>query len=172
MSSRQDPIKLVGYDRSWPMSFEHQRIRVEQALHPWLAAPVEHIGSTAVPGLPAKPIIDMLALVPDQDAASGVVAALSAIGWQQAPEPLDPERRRRSFCYPSVAWRTHHLHVWETGSGWRPLLAFRDHLRTHPPDTARYAALKSALASAHPDDRPAYRTGKSALIEEILRNAG
>jgi GrpB-like predicted nucleotidyltransferase (UPF0157 family) len=168
---RQDPIRILPYDDSWPLSFETQRIRVEQALSPWLAHPVEHIGSTAVPGLPAKPIIDMLALVPDHDTSAGVVEAMTAAGWHHADEPHDRERRRRSFCHPTVAWRTHHLHVWEITAPWRPLLAFRNHLRTHPADASRYAALKSALAAADPGDRPAYRSGKSALIEEILRTA-
>lgn len=167
--TRQDPIRIIGYDPRWPAAFEQQRIRVESALRPWLLRPVEHIGSTAVPGLPAKPIIDMLALVPSYDESAGVTEAMAAVGWVAAPEPGDADRRRRSFCFPAVAWRTHHLHVWEPASAWHQLLAFRDHLRTHPADATRYAELKTELSARHSDDRPAYRAGKSALIGEILR---
>ncbi|MCA2216607.1 GrpB family protein [Jidongwangia harbinensis] len=164
---RRDPIAIVPYREDWPAAFERERLRLEAALRQWLVGPVEHVGSTAVPGLPAKPIIDMLARVRDHGA--DVVPAMAAVGWAHAPEPGDAAARKWSFCFPDVAWRTHHLHVFEARSSrWPPLLAFRDHLRSHPADAAAYARVKAALAAADPHDRPRYRAGKAPFIEDLL----
>ncbi|GIH04677.1 hypothetical protein Rhe02_27440 [Rhizocola hellebori] len=167
---RQDPIKIVAYDPQWPSLFDRERHRVEGVLLPWLTAPVEHIGSTAVPGLAAKPIIDMLAVVSDYDAVSAAVPTMVAIGWAHAPEPSDPETRTHSFCHPDPAWRTHHLHVVEHSSaGWRTWLAFRDHLRANPADAEEYARLKQELAARDDHDRPAYRAGKAPFITSRIQ---
>jgi len=168
---RLDPIEIIAYDPAWPGLFERERARVDQALSPWLAGPVEHIGSTSVPGLPAKPIIDMLARVEHYDPAltDPLVQALAGIGWIHAPEPTDAGQRKWSFCFPDASWRTHHLHVVELSWGWPGLLAFRDHLRTHPADAAEYARIKVELAAADNRDRPAYRAGKAPFIEGLLK---
>lgn len=169
---RRDPIDIHPYDTAWPESFEQQRLQVEPVLRPWLIGSVEHVGSTAVPGLPAKPIIDMMAMVPSYEQAQGAVAAMREIGWTQVVEAGDEELRRWSFCYPEPAWRTHHLHVVEYVSQLgRDCLAFRDHLRHHPDDARRYAEIKQSLAAVHHDDRPAYRAGKAPFIEDIMRRA-
>jgi GrpB-like predicted nucleotidyltransferase (UPF0157 family) len=164
---RQDPITIRPYDPGWPDAFERERARIEWALLPWLGAPVEHIGSTAVPGLAAKPIIDMMARVEDYGSA-GIEASMASIGWVHAPEPGDEAARKWSFCYPGIAWRTHHLHIYESTSDvWPRLLAFRDHLRSHPDDAATYAQVKRMLAAADPHDRPRYRAGKAPFIEAL-----
>jgi GrpB-like predicted nucleotidyltransferase (UPF0157 family) len=166
---RRDPVAVVPYDPGWPAAFERERRRVERALRPWLTGPVEHIGSTAVPGLAAKPIIDMLARVPRYDEGD-LVGALAGTGWAHAPEPGDAEARKWSFCHPGIAWRTHHLHVYELGSDrWPPLLAFRDHLRSHPDDAASYGRLKALLAATDARDRARYRAGKAPFIQDLLR---
>jgi GrpB-like predicted nucleotidyltransferase (UPF0157 family) len=166
---RQDPVVVVPYDAAWPRLFEQQRGPIETALQPWLIGPVEHIGSTAVPGLPAKPIIDMLARITDYDAGPRIIEAMHTIGWTHAPEPHDRDDREWEFCYPSIAYRIHHLHVLEHRSkAWPALLAFRDHLRSHPADAAEYARIKRELAAAHRHDRPAYRTGKAPFIHELI----
>jgi GrpB-like predicted nucleotidyltransferase (UPF0157 family) len=166
---RQDPIKIIPYDKSWPASFDHHRSRVESALRPWIVGPVEHIGSTSVPGLAAKPIIDMLARVSNFDHTAGIVEAMSGIGWTHAPEPDDQQARKWSFCFPDIVWRTHHLHVHEAGSQrWQSLLTFRDHMRSHPDDAAEYARIKTRLANADTHDRPRYRAGKAPFIEQLL----
>ncbi|MEV0270218.1 GrpB family protein [Hamadaea sp. NPDC050747] len=167
---RLDPIDIVPYDPEWPTAYAHQRDRVTTALGDWLTGPVEHIGSTSVPGLPAKPIIDMLARVPKWDPALTwpLAEALAGVGWVHAPEPADDAQRKWSFCFPDAVWRTHHLHVVGEDWDWRPLLAFRDHLRTHPDDAAEYARIKTELAAADRHDRPAYRAGKAPFIESIL----
>lgn len=171
---RQDAIVIVEYDPDWPASFERERSVLESVLDPVLVGKVEHIGSTAVPGLEAKPIIDMLAVVSDIEASAGPSGRLGSVGWVAASEPTDIEERRRSFCTPSVALRTHHLHVVEERSeGWRGWLAFRDHLRSNPADRARYAGLKRTLAEGvtDPNDRAGYRSGKATFIQELTRLA-
>lgn len=166
---RRDPIHIVAYDPDWPSAFEQQRQWVASALRPWLVGPVEHIGSTSVPGLAAKPIIDMLARVPDYRIGD-FVGAMASIGWTHAPEPSDEPSRKWSFCFPDIAWRTHHLHIFEAApQNWQFLLAFRDHLRSHPDDAAEYGRIKSALAAADDRDRPRYRAGKAPFIEGLLR---
>lgn len=168
---RLDPIVISPYDSRWPQSFEEERDRIEPVLSPWLARPIEHIGSTSIPGMPAKAIIDMVAVIGVIADVLDAVGPLSALGWLQAPEPGDDEHCRRSFCTPSIANRTHHLHVVEEASDqWQELLAFRDYLRTRPGLASGYAALKRELAMIHgsdPNRREPYRRGKSLFIQEV-----
>ena len=90
----RDPVVVVAYDPEWPRLFERQRVPVTEALRGWLVGAVEHLGSTAVPGMPAKPIVDMLARVTDHGAAEAIVPAMAGIGWVHAPEPHDERLRR------------------------------------------------------------------------------
>jgi selT/selW/selH-like putative selenoprotein len=172
---RQDPIVIVPYDPEWPQAFERERNRIEAALRPWLARPVEHIGSTSVPGLAAKAIIDMVAVVRDIDEIQQAAALLERLGWLRTAELGEAEGRVRSFCTPTVANRTHHLHVVEESSErWRGWLAFRDYLGTHPGLASGYASLKSDLAARHgadPNQRGPYRAGKAAFIQEVTEIA-
>jgi GrpB-like predicted nucleotidyltransferase (UPF0157 family) len=173
---RLDPIVMFPYDPGWAASFESQRRRIAPLLAGWTTRAIEHMGSTAVPGLPAKPIIDMLAVVGAIDAAASPPdRLLGAAGWVHAPEPNDSHDHKLSFCFPDAAWRTHHLHLVEESSGdWRGWLAFRDYLRSDADAVAEYAALKSRLAAAHGDDpneRDAYRHGKADFIANITRIA-
>ncbi len=144
-------------------------------LDTWLIQPLEHIGSTAVPGLVAKPIIDMLAVVEDIEAAAAAEVSLRKIGWVPAPEPGDDAARKLSFCMPSVELRTHHLHVVErVASGWRGWLAFRNDLRMHPEVAWEYGELKTRLANEHgtdPNQRDAYRAGKADWVGSITARA-
>jgi GrpB-like predicted nucleotidyltransferase (UPF0157 family) len=145
---------------------------LEAALGDWLVSPIEHIGSTAVPGLPAKPIIDMLAVIDRYEAFAPALTELERIGWIHAPEPGDPGQRKWSACLPNVEHRTHHLHVVERDStGWRDWLVFRDFLHAHPEQAARYAALKQELSAVDAEDRPRYRAGKAPLIRELTDRA-
>ena len=159
---------MHAYDPSWARSFGQEASRLAVALQPWLVEPLEHIGSTAVPGLVAKPIIDIVAVVADIDSAGAAAEPLATLGWISAPEPTDAALRKLSFCMPSIARRTHHLHVVEqSSSGWRGWIAFRDHLRAHPAVAAEYGELKRRLADAHgsdPNQRDAYRAGKAAWV--------
>ena len=104
---------MSPYDPSWPQAFADERDRIEPVLGPWLVRPIEHIGSTSILGMPAKAIIDMVAVIGAIDDVRGAVGPLSALGSLEAPEPGEDQLRRRSFCTPSIANRTHHLHVVE-----------------------------------------------------------
>ncbi len=174
-SMRRDPIVISPYDPRWPSSFGAEREKLESVLGPLLVRGLEHIGSTAIPGMPAKGIIDMLAVVRDVDDVERVIGSLVAVGWVHAPEPGDEASRSRSFCTPSIATRTHHLHVVEEASeSWQACLGFRDYLRTHPGLAAGYAALKQQLAAQHgadPNERDAYRRGKAGFIGEVTELA-
>jgi GrpB-like predicted nucleotidyltransferase (UPF0157 family) len=172
---RRDPIVIVAHDPAWGVAFEVERSRVEPAVKPWIVRPIEHIGSTAVPGLAAKPIIDMVAVVRDIDEARGAIDTLREVGWLHAPEPSDATDRRLSFCTPSREWRTHHLHVVEEASaGWKGWLAFREALRVDPELAAEYAALKCEMADRYgrdPNQRDEYRNGKAAFIAAVTARA-
>jgi len=169
---RLDPIVIHPYDSAWRQSFERERRRIAPVLSAWVVQDIEHMGSTAVPGLPAKAIIDMLAVVDEIQAAPGAVEPMQAVGWLLAPEPFDESDRRMSFCFPTIEQRTHHLHLVEQrDDAWRDWLAFRDYLRAHDDVAAEYAVLKQRLAAEHgsnPDERTAYRAGKAAFIQNVV----
>jgi len=162
-------------DPAWAASFESERRRLTPVLEPLLVRPLEHIGSTAVPGLVAKPIIDIVAVVGDIDLAATAQDPLREIGWVAAPEPEDALEHKLSFCTPSVELRTHHLHVVEHSSPrWRGWLAFRDFLRAHPEAAQDYGVLKTRLADengADPNQRDVYRAGKDDWIRAITTRA-
>lgn len=162
------PVTLTAHDPRWAALFTEQRDRLTTLLGPWLAAPVAHIGSTAVPGLRAKPVVDVLAPVASLDARATLVEVLSADGWLYWPQ--DPEAATRLwFLRPRPEARTHHLHVRAAADpGSAALLRFRDALRGDPALAADYARLKTGLAARHPDDREAYTAAKAAFVAEVL----
>jgi len=159
-------IEVVDYDPLWPHRFAAEAEVLRQALRPWLAGPIEHIGSTAVMGLRAKPVIDIMAGVESLAASRGaieVLAGLSYLYWPYKPDVM------HWFCKPSPEARTHHLHLVPVGSArWREPLAFRDRLRADPVVRAEYARLKDELARRHADDREAYTDGKSEFVAQVV----
>jgi GrpB-like predicted nucleotidyltransferase (UPF0157 family) len=166
----EQPVEIHDYDPEWPRRFADQRAAVERILGPWLVGSVEHVGSTSVPGLAAKPVVDMLAGVRDLEESRACIDPLSADGWLWAPYRDDVEHW---FCRPSPAERTHHLHVVEHGGrDWREMLAFRDALRGDPSLRERYAGLKRELAARHRDDREAYTEAKADFIVAALASIG
>ena len=172
---REDPIRMCPYDPGWASSFERERLRLSPILQPYLLQPIEHMGSTAVAGLVAKPIIDMLAVVEDISPVIVEEESLRQIGWLLAPEPGDDIERRLSFCTPSRKLRTHHLHIVEDEfSGWRGWLAFRDYLRKNPDVAQEYGELKSQLSIEHrsePNQRDQYRAGKADWVSTVTAQA-
>lgn len=165
-------VEIAEYDPAWPDRFAGQQGRVTSLLDPWLAGPVEHIGSTAVPGLPAKPVIDMLAPVHSLDAARDAVGALETDGWMYWP--ADPNRHYRLWLLrPLPETRTHHLHVIQGDDPHaQALLAFRDALRADPDLCSGYAQLKKRLAQEHRGNRNRYSNAKSDFVEQALRAVG
>jgi len=166
-----DDIALVSYDPTWPDMFEHEAARIRAALGPSLFEALEHFGSTAIPGLAAKPIIDILIAVRSVEAARRVfpekLKALQYIFWAD-----NPKRDRLFFVKgmpPFGERRTHHIHVTEPAGEMWQRLAFRDYLRTHPDEAARYEALKVQLAKQHAHDREAYTSAKTDYVVSVMR---
>jgi GrpB-like predicted nucleotidyltransferase (UPF0157 family) len=165
MPTGEAPVEIVPYDPSWPVRFEEEKKALRQTLAAWLVGPVEHIGSTAIPGLAAKPVIDIMARVATLDASRPAIAALVELGYCYAPYRADSEHW---FCKPSAAFRTHHLHLIPIGSPlWGESLAFRDYLRSHSQIAAEYQDLKRRLAVAHHFDREAYTEAKGPFVARI-----
>ena len=161
-----DPIVLAPPDPQWPAQFAAERDAIAAALAPWLAGAPEHIGSTAVPGLPAKPIIDILAPVVSLAASRDAIQAAAGLQYVHAAYQAD---RMHWFCKPGPANRTHHLHLVPVGSAlWRERLAFRDALRADTALRDAYADLKRRLAAAHPQDREAYTDAKGPFVAAVL----
>jgi GrpB-like predicted nucleotidyltransferase (UPF0157 family) len=165
MTSSEAPVEIVPYDPVWPARFETEAAILRQSLAPWLAGPVEHVGSTAVPGLAAKPVIDIMAGVQTLAASRPAIAIATTLGYCHWPYQED---REHWFCKPSAAHRTHHLHLVPVASlHWVRVIAFRDHLRRDPQTAREYAALKQRLAEAHRLDREAYTEAKRPFIDRI-----
>ncbi|MDB5416036.1 MAG: hypothetical protein JWR10_4371 [Rubritepida sp.] len=147
--------------------------RLQAALPEGLALRIDHFGSTAVPGLLAKPVIDILVTVSSiEEARSIAVAPLEALGYAFWAE--NPRRERLFFVKglpPRAPRRTHHVHMIEPSAAMWNLLLFRDILRADPDEAARYAALKRELAVRHRQDREAYTDAKSAYVAEVIANA-
>lgn len=165
-------VEVVDHDPAWAGRFAEQRIVVEGLLEPWLTGPVEHIGSTAVPGLRAKPVIDMLAPVGSLADARAAVPVLADAGWMFWPE--DPCGHYRLWLLrPRSEARTHHLQVIEGEDPHaRALLAFRDALRADAGLRHEYASLKEQLSERHQANRNAYTNAKGAFIDRVLRQEG
>lgn len=161
-------MQIEPYNREWPAAFLAERDLVAAVLHPWLAGRIEHIGSTAVPGLAAKPIIDIMAPVRDLESSRAALPALQEIGYCHAPYKTDV---MHWLCKPSPELRTHHLHLIPFESElWIERLAFRDLLLANASVARDYGALKRRLAAAHRDDRERYTEAKGPFIEAALRN--
>ncbi|MBK9705267.1 MAG: GrpB family protein [Betaproteobacteria bacterium] len=164
--SDEAPVVVVAYDPTWPARFLRERARLEDLLAAWLAGPIEHIGSTAIPGMIAKPVIDLMAPVDDLDASRPAIAVVEAAGYAYFPYRAES---MHWFCKPSAAFRTHHLHLVPRDSRlWRERLAFRDRLRADLLLAAEYAALKVRLARQHPRDREAYTDGKAPFVRRVV----
>jgi GrpB-like predicted nucleotidyltransferase (UPF0157 family) len=164
-----DEILIADYDPSWPAAFEEFAAWLRGRLGPGLALRLEHIGSTAIPGMPAKPVIDVLVEVAHYAAAKPQVVPLLAGAeweyWWYTDHMVFIKRDRL------MGRRTTHVHFMKSGPRVREHLAFRDSLRIHPEDAARYASLKRDLAAAHRGDRERYTQAKTAFIREVLTRA-
>ena len=140
------------------------------------AIAVYHIGSTAVPGLAAKPIIDILVVLEDTRSIQSFDAAMEALGYRARGECLDATipgtPGRFYFTKDTAGVRTHHVHACAQGhSEIQDKLAFRDYLRAHPADAASYGQLKHRLALAHRHDNIGYMQGKDAFVNALLADA-
>jgi GrpB-like predicted nucleotidyltransferase (UPF0157 family) len=167
-SSRPHPVEVVPYDPAWPARFAELGRELRAGLGA-VALRIDHIGSTSVPGLAAKPIIDIQISVADFEPLAAYRLPLEQLGYVYRAD--NPERTKRYFREPSGRRRTH-VHVRRAGSfseQWA--LLFRDYLRAHAEVAAEYAAVKQRLALQFRDDRRAYVDAKGPLLWEIIRKA-
>ncbi|MBE3568036.1 MAG: GrpB family protein [Thermogemmatispora sp.] len=164
-------VVLVDYDPQWPQEYAAERQRLLEAIGPWLVA-IEHIGSTSVPGLAAKPIIDIMAAVAQLSHATSCIESLRALGYEYLPEVERFIPERLYFRKLRGEEHTHHLHIVEYDSPfWQRHLLFRDYLRAHPATAQEYALLKRALAARFPNDVAVYTEAKTAFIRGIEAKA-
>jgi GrpB-like predicted nucleotidyltransferase (UPF0157 family) len=160
------PIMILPHSADWAALFATEAKVLRAALEPWLAAEVEHVGSTAVIGLSAKPVIDIMAPVRDLDSSRHAIAAAESVGYCYYPYKPD---EMHWFCKPSPAARTHHLLLipWRSPL-WNERLAFRDALRENSALAKQYETLKLELAARYPNDREAYTQAKGPFIASVL----
>ena len=167
-----DEVVITEYDPNWVLLFEQESARILAVLDGDLVTRIEHFGSTAVPGLAAKPIIDLLVGVRSLAEAKQVaVFQLERLGYAYWFENPDFQRLFFVKGLPPNSPRTHHIHMVELNSILWERLLFRDYLRKHPDEAARYAQLKYYLAQRFSIDREAYTMGKAEYIESVMQKA-
>jgi GrpB-like predicted nucleotidyltransferase (UPF0157 family) len=166
-----EPVELSAYSPMWPAVFEIERERLARIFAADAVA-IEHIGSTAVPGLGAKPIIDVMLGASAIAVVEARIAQLTASGYRYVPELEKSSPERRYFVKPDGQPGSFHLHAVVTSSSyWREHLAFRDALRDNAALAEEYWKLKRRLAARHPNDRTAYTDAKSAFVRSVVEKA-
>jgi GrpB-like predicted nucleotidyltransferase (UPF0157 family) len=160
-------LTLSPYRKKWPGLYNLEKTRLLEVVGAYLLR-IEHVGSTAVPGMPAKPILDIAGAVRALDDVEDCIVPLQTLGYEFRGEQGVPGRRYFVKGEP----RTHHLHLYRIGSrAWEDHLLFRDWLSSHPQAAVDYAVLKTRLLVKYPEDRAAYTDGKAPFIERILTRA-
>ena len=173
MSGFESPprtVEVVPYDKAWPRRFRAERVLLAQALP--RALRIEHIGSTSVAGLSAKPTIDILAVVPDVRPVRADHTGLEQIGYEYRPASFadDPDHMFFRKVFGNV--RTHHLHVLAFSSPrWPQYCLLRDYLRAHEVAARRYEQVKLVLAHRFATERGRYVAEKSAIVSDLLVEA-
>jgi GrpB-like predicted nucleotidyltransferase (UPF0157 family) len=163
------PVVIADYNPDWPAMYDRERQRIMDAAGDCVID-IQHVGSTSVPGLAAKPVIDIMPGVRNLEDVQHIIEPLKRLGYECVPADVDdiPERRYFRRGFP----RSHHLHVVETTSEfWRRHLAFRDYLRAHPGAAREYETLKRRLATQYGDDRLGYVNAKTEFILGIEEKA-
>ena len=163
-------VQVVPHDSTWIVQFEAEAAQIADALAE-NAVSIHHVGSTAIPGMHAKPVIDLLVEVHDIAQVDEKNSAMEALGYKAMGEFGLPGRRYFHKAN-SAGVGTHHVHAFEADSGEVARhLAFRDYLIAHPEDAKEYGELKSRLARDHPDDIEAYMDGKDPFIKDMEAKA-
>lgn len=163
-------IYMVPHDSNWQQEFKNEAQRITDALGENVVT-VDHVGSTAIPGIYAKPVLDLLLVARGVEALDEKQSEIEALGYEARGEYGIPGRRfyRRDN---SEGDRTHQIHAFEVGSPQIARhLAFRDYMIAHPDAAQAYSDLKRTLAAQHPNDSEAYMDGKDAFIQAIDRRA-
>jgi len=164
--STEDPIIVVDYNTNWSNQYEQEKQQILLALGNTVT--IQHIGSTSVPGLAAKPVIDMLLGLKHIPPLPMQISSVEIIGYSYYGELGIPGRHY--FCKGMP--RTHQIHaVLTDGEFWQRHILFRDFLRNNPQAAQRYETLKRKLAQEFERDRPSYTNSKTPLIEQLLVEA-
>ncbi len=174
----REEIAISPYDPAWPESFRREKEHLQSCLPTDLVRRIEHFGSTAVPGLAAKPIVDLLVEVTDLEAVKERIApVLEAQRYDYFWRPTHGDDGPPFYAWfikrdPVTGTRTHHIHMVEAdfAEHWDRLL-FRDYLIDHPDAAKDYEGLKFRLAAASPQDRVAYTRGKTEFIVRVTEQA-
>ncbi len=169
MNSKQ--IYLAPYSNEWPHEFEREKKVLLEAIGEWVED-IQHVGSTAIPGMSAKPIIDIMIGVRNlNDADEQCVPRIQQLGYEYIQKYEKELPERRYFQKTSHGVRTHQIHLVEINSDWwKRHLLFRDYLRSHPQVAQEYEELKRSLAKIHSDTNE-YAHAKTAFIREIEKKA-
>ncbi|MDO3412475.1 GrpB family protein [Saccharibacillus sp. CPCC 101409] len=164
-----EAVHIEAYNPDWRAKGERETKRLAELLRPYGVREIEHMGSTSVPGLSAKPIIDLMARIPDYGELDSVIEALSAEDWHYVPPELDGNEWRRFFVKVKSDKRQCHLHLMrEDEEHWDRQIAFRDKLRRNPELAGAYDRLKQELAERYQSDREAYTRAKSEFVQNVL----
>lgn len=164
-------VQIFDYDTDWPRMYVGEAARIRRAIAS-VGLAIEHVGSTAVPGLAAKPVIDIMVGVRHLDDAKLCVGPLAEIGYEYVPEYEDDIPDGRYFHKGPPGGCTHHLHMAEfRGDFWRRHLLFRDFLRSHPERAREYERLKRELAGTFGRDHLGYTEAKTAFIRAVEAEA-
>ena len=167
----QEPITLVSYEPEWVDTYEKERGEIRNAAGEHIEA-IEHIGSTSIPGLAAKPVIDIMAGVETLGDADRCIEPLQTLGWIYAPEFEESVPHRRYFRKTDSEDHTHHLHMVEiTSDWWDRHILFRDYLREHSEVAHAYEDLKRELAERHRWDIDEYTGAKTDFIQDVEEQA-
>jgi GrpB-like predicted nucleotidyltransferase (UPF0157 family) len=165
------PVTIVPYDSYWPVLFEGEKSQLLQTCKDQ-DMQIEHIGSTAIPGLAAKPTIDILIGIKDLEEANRLIPLLKEIGYVYVPEYEQDMPDRRYFYKGRKVEDDFHLHMVAVGSPfWKRHLAFRDYMRKHLEDVKEYELLKLTLAKKFGEDRNGYTDAKTEFITRIEKIA-
>lgn len=165
MITDKDPIVVEKYNSEWPRQYESEAELLRKALGKTIVD-IQHIGSTAVPGLAANPIIDFQIAVSGSTTSKDYVAELSSLGYEKA---LDEQNSPNFYCKGATNKHTHHLYIVEDGSDEEARrVVLRDYLRKNERGAKEYEALKIAMAEKFKEDRSAYVDAKTAFITLAL----
>lgn len=166
------PIILADYDERWPRFYEEERTALRAALAGIPVRGIEHIGSTAVPGLRAKPTIDILVQVEPSADSEAIIGAMKRSGYEYTARPENPPPHMmfmKGYTPRGFRGQAVHVHVRHPGDWDEP--RFRDYLITHPGTAREYEALKEELARGFPNDREAYTEGKTEFVRRVTGEA-
>lgn len=164
-------VIISEYSPEWPEMFERERKSLEATIGAG-AGIIEHVGSTSVSGLAAKPVIDIMIGLHDFSIADKLVPEIVALGYQYVPEYEEVMPYRRYFRKTAGGTSTHHIHMVQAGGEfWQRHLLFRDYLRAYPDVASAYAVLKKELARLDWDDVNDYADAKTAFIRNIENRA-